>query len=123
MDIIMDNDTIKDSGERTEFNTGARRDMHSGKGRMDLLPWFGIMEVSKLCELGALKYGEGNVNKGIPQHSFIDSAFRHLAKYNEGMEDEDHLRSAAWNLLWALEQRVTHPELDDRICMKGNKNS
>lgn len=30
---------IKDSGERTEFGTGAVRDMHSGKGRMDLLPW------------------------------------------------------------------------------------
>ena len=30
---------IKDSGERTQFSTGAVRDMHEGKGRMDLLPW------------------------------------------------------------------------------------
>ena len=30
---------IKDSGERTQFDTGAVRDMHTGKGRMDLLPW------------------------------------------------------------------------------------
>jgi hypothetical protein len=30
---------IKDSGQRTEFETGAVRDMHSGKGRIDLLPW------------------------------------------------------------------------------------
>lgn len=29
---------IKDSGDRTEFETGAKRDMHAGKGRMDLLP-------------------------------------------------------------------------------------
>ena len=36
---------IKDSGDRTEFETGAKRDMHAGKGRMDLLPWYGIMEV------------------------------------------------------------------------------
>lgn len=28
---------IKDSGDRTEFETGAKRDMHAGKGRMDLL--------------------------------------------------------------------------------------
>jgi hypothetical protein len=41
---------IKDSGDRTEFETGAKRDMHAGKGRMDLLPWYGIMEVSKHCE-------------------------------------------------------------------------
>lgn len=35
-----------------------------------------------------------------------------------GMDDEDHLRAACWNLLWALNQRVTHPELDDRFCAK-----
>lgn len=29
---------IKDSGNRTEFETGAVRDMHEGKGRCDLLP-------------------------------------------------------------------------------------
>lgn len=45
---------IKDSGERTEFGTGAVRDMHSGKGRMDLLPWEALVEVSKHCEEGAL---------------------------------------------------------------------
>ena len=109
---------IKDSGDRTEFETGAKRDMHAGKGRMDLLPWYGIMEVSKHCEEGALKYGEHNVDKGIPLHSLLDSASRHLAKYMVGMDDEDHLRAACWNLLWALNQRVTHPELDDRFCMK-----
>lgn len=29
---------IKDTGDRTEFETGAVRDMHEGKGRCDLLP-------------------------------------------------------------------------------------
>lgn len=29
----MDNPMIKDSGERTRFDTGAVRDMHTGKGR------------------------------------------------------------------------------------------
>ena len=37
---------IKDSGARTEFEPGAKRDMHAGKGRMDLLHWFGFLEVS-----------------------------------------------------------------------------
>ncbi len=113
---------IKDSGERTEFETGAKRDMHAGKGRMDLLPWYGIMEVSKHCEEGALKYGEHNVDKGIPLHSLLDSAARHLAKYMVGMDDEDHLRAACWNLLWALNQRTTHPELDDRFNAKNQDN-
>ena len=37
----MENDTkphILDSGDRTEFSTGAVRDMREGKGRCDLLP-------------------------------------------------------------------------------------
>jgi len=95
------------------FATGAVRDMHGGKGRMDLLPWEAIMEVAKHCEEGALKYGEHNVDKGIPAHSLCDSAMRHLAKFMAGWTDEDHLRSAAWNILFCLEMRVKHPELMD----------
>lgn len=107
------NGGIKDSGDRTEFSTGAKRDMHTGKGRMDLLPWDAIMEVSKHCENGALKYGERNVDKGIPIHSFLDSAFRHLAKYMEGWDDEPHLVAAAWNILWAMQTERMYPELQD----------
>lgn len=104
---------IRDSGERTAFPTGAVRDMHAGKGRFDLLPWNAIHDVAKHCEEGALKYGERNVDRGIPQHSLIDSAVRHLCKYINGICDEHHLRAAAWNVLWALEQEHTHPELID----------
>lgn len=104
---------IKDSGERTTFSTGAQRDMHSGKGRMDLLPWAAIIEVSKHCEAGALKYGEHNVDKGIPTSSLLDSAMRHAAKYLDGQTDEDHLLAAAWNLLWAIEMRCKKPECVD----------
>ena len=104
---------IKDSGERTTFETGAVRDMHDGKGRMDLLPWAAIMEVSKHCEAGAIKYGEHNVDKGIPTHSLLDSAIRHAAKYLEGWTDEPHLLAAAWNLLWAIEMEIKHPECVD----------
>lgn len=104
---------IKDSGQRSEFPTGAVRDMSEGKGRMDLLCWNAIMEVSKHCEEGAKKYGENNVDKGIPMHSLADSAMRHMAKFIAGHKDEDHLRAAAWNILWALEFRETKPELND----------
>ena len=107
--------TIKDSGDRTQFETGAVRDMHAGKGRMDLLPLSAIIELSKHCENGAIKYGEHNVDKGIPQHSLCDSTMRHLVKYMRGDHDEDHLVAAAWNIMWALNQRVEHPELNDLI--------
>lgn len=104
---------IKDSGDRTQFASGAVRDMHKGKGRMDLLPWAAIMEVSKHCERGADKYGEHNVDKGIPTSSLCDSAARHLGKYLDGWTDEDHLLASAWNLLWALQMRIKNPEMVD----------
>ncbi len=104
---------IKNSGQRTEFASGAVRDCKSGVGRMDLLPWAAIMEVSKHCENGALKYGEHNVDKGIPTHSLCDSASRHLAKYLDGWKDEPHLLAAAWNLLWAIQMELKHPEMVD----------
>lgn len=104
---------IKDSGNRREFSTGAVRDMQIGKGRMDLLPWLAIMEVSKHCEEGALKYGEHNIDKGIPTHSLCDSAMRHMAKYLDGWTDEQHLLAATWNLLWAVQMMLKRPELCD----------
>ena len=104
---------IKDSGDRTQFASGAVRDMHSGKGRMDLLPWNAIIEVSKHCENGAQKYGEHNVDKGIPLHSLIDSGLRHAAKFVSGQTDEPHLTASVWNLLWALEMQLTRPDLVD----------
>lgn len=107
---------IKDSGQRTEFETGAVRDMHAGKGRYDLLPWEAIHEVAKHCEAGAEKYGERNCEKGIPIHSLIDSAMRHLSCYLRGMKDEPHLRAAAWNILFAIWMEIKHPEMQDIPC-------
>lgn len=105
---------IKDSGNRREFKTGACRDMAEGKGRMDLLPWAAIIEVSKHCERGAKKYGEHNVDKGLPLSSLCDSAARHLGKFFAGHTDENHLLAAAWNLLWAVQINIgDNDELKD----------
>ena len=45
---------IKDSGDRTLFESGAVRDMHEGKGRCDLLP---------LDVVGSYMFREGLVNE------------------------------------------------------------
>ena len=96
------------------FTTGAVRDNADGKGRMDLLPWNAIMELSKHCERGAKHYGENNVRMGIPFHSLADSGARHLAKWIAGITDEPtHLVAACWNLMWLLEETITRPELND----------
>ena len=103
---------IKDSGDRTDFASGATRDMHEGKGRCDLLPAVALLRLAKHFEAGAVKYGERNWEKGIPVNSFIDSGMRHLLKYMDGQTDEDHLCAAAWNLLCAMWTEDKYPELN-----------
>lgn len=113
---------IKDSGERTVYENGFQRDMHGQKGRMDLLPWNAIMELSKHCEEGAKKYGEHNIDLGCAWHSLADSGSRHLAKWIAGIQDEPHLHAACWNLMWLLEETITHPELNDMFWNKPTED-
>lgn len=90
---------IKDSGKRKKFGTGAQRDLSSGKGRFDLLPWQTIRALAIHYEMGANKYDERNWEKGIPVSRFVDSAMRHLAQFVDGEDDgENHLISALWNI-------------------------
>jgi hypothetical protein len=104
---------IKDSGERREFETGAVRDIQEEKGRMDLLPACALIRLSKHFEAGAKKYTDRNWEKGIPIHSFIDSALRHIMNYIDGATDEDHLCAAAWNLICAMWTEEKRPEMQD----------
>ena len=113
--------SIKDSGERTEFETGAVRDMHEGKGDMASLPWEAVLRLSKHYEAGAIKYKRWNYRLGIPVSSFIDSACRHLAKYQCGCDDEDHLAAAAFNILGAMLMENTMPEMVDLPMREGKK--
>lgn len=100
----MDFQKVKDSGERRKFQTGAVRDIQTGKGRYDLISPIATRRLARHLENGAIKYGERNWEKGIPQHSFVDSAKRHLDNYLEGMRDEDHLAAAMWNVHCAIHQ-------------------
>ena len=110
---------IQDSGERTEFASGAVRDMQTGKGRCDLLPMCVLLRLAKHYEEGALKYSDRNWKKGIPCHSFADSALRHFFKYMDGWKDEDHLIAAIWNLCGLAWTEEKHPDLQDIPARRG----
>lgn len=108
---------IKDSGDRTKFKSGAVRDMAVGKGRCDLLPACVLLRLARHYQDGALKYGDRNWQKGIPCHSFVDSALRHIFKYMDGWDDEDHLIAAIWNLVglaWTEEKRPEMMDIPER---------
>lgn len=103
-----------------DYQTGAIRDT-GGKGRMDLLPMCALIRISKHMEdaiipdprTGRPHYPERNWEKGLPLHTMLDSAFRHLAKYMAGMTDEDHLCAAATNLLMAMWTEENKPDMQD----------
>ena len=94
----MSDYTIKDSGERKEFETGAVRDTSENKGRFDLLPFLALRDLAILYEKGAKKYDERNWEKGIDNARMFESGMRHAIQFFLGMTDEDHLSSAIWNL-------------------------
>lgn len=112
---------INDSGTRREFSSGAVRDMADGKGDMCSIPWESILRLSKQYEAGAKKYSRWNYRRGIPLSSFIDSACRHLAKYQCGCDDEDHLAAAAFNVLGAMLMENTKPQLNDLPLRMGKR--
>ena len=112
---------IKDSGERREFETGAVRDMASGKGLMVVMPAAALLRLSKHYEHGAQKYGKFNWQKGIPVDSFIDSALRHIFKYLDGWDDEDHLAAAAFNILGAMEMEAHKPDMQNIPAREGTR--
>lgn len=115
---------VKDSGKRQKFDTGAVRDIQVGKGRFDLLPPRAIRRLAEHFENGAVKYGDRNWEKGIPNSRFIDSALRHLFKVLAGSIDEDHLTAAVWNIMCIIENLekidagLLPKELDDlpKVC-------
>lgn len=102
----------KTTNDMTNFETGAVRDT-GGKGRMDLLPMCALLRISRHMEDALTHYPERNWEKGLPMHSMLDSAIRHLVKYMDGQTDEDHLCSAATNLLMALWTEEKRPDMQD----------
>lgn len=96
---------LKDSGDRHTFNNGAQRDMGGGKGRMDLLPYFSMIELAKHFEDGANKYSDNNWRRGIPLSVYFDSAMRHMAKAAMGWDDEPHMRAVLWNIACFIETK------------------
>lgn len=118
---------INDEGKRISYGNGmAIREPTQGKGRYDLITPFGIRRLAIWYELGSQKYADRNWEKGMPYSRYIDSAKRHIDKFIMGMEDEDHLCAAVWNLLSIVHhQELNQTDLDDMphyLASKESKN-
>lgn len=112
----------KSEAEERSWDTGAVRDNSYDKGDMVSIPWEAILRLSRHYQAGAKRYKRWNYRLGIPVSSFVDSACRHIAKYQCGCDDEDHLAAAAFNILGAMLMEETMPEMVD-LPLREGKNT
>jgi hypothetical protein len=107
------NYTVKDSGERSTYPSGAQRDNAEGKGRPELSSAQGLLRVWRWYELGAKKYSDRNWEKGMNISRYCGAAMRHLVKYMWGCDDEDHLAAVMWNCMCIMHHEAERPDMQD----------
>lgn len=101
---------IKDSGKRVLFKSGFTRDTGEDKPFYDLIPYMPLKRLAMHFTNGAKKYGEGNWTKANSEEEynrFKRSAWRHLAAWSDGQDDEDHASACLWNIM-AYEWHTKH---------------
>lgn len=116
-------------------NDDMKRD--GGKPRTDLLPVKPLLEIARVLEFGADKYGERHWEAGMDWERPYAATLRHLFAWQNGETADletglNHLAHAACELLFLLEyaatgagtdnrplQQHTQPELE---CVDASKN-
>jgi len=96
---MSDGFVVKDSGERSSYDSGMVRDASVGKTRPDLISPFFEDRLGQLLRKGAEKYVERNWEKGQPFSRAFASLKRHVRDFQEGNRDEDHLAAVAFGCM------------------------
>jgi len=92
----------KDSWEREQFSTWAKRDTSKGKPRYDLISPHALKRVAELMQRWAEKYWDRNWEKGMPEERFLESWLRHFYQYLQWDRSEDHLSAVCFNVMAVL---------------------
>jgi hypothetical protein len=96
--------------------------LHKDEGKPGLqylLAMAGLLDVAKVGDFGARKYGQWNYRKGMPWMKLAGSCSRHLMYWTLG-EDNDtesklpHLAHLIYDALMLLDYNIHHKGTDDR---------
>lgn len=77
------------------------------------------LELTRVCELGAEKYGAYSWQKGVNVSLLFEAAWRHLSDHLDGYKTNSddgnclHLSHALWQVLAALWMQTNKPEFVD----------
>ena len=104
--------------------TGLKFD--NSKPRMELLSPIALMELTKVLDYGAVKYGPHNWRGGIIYTRLLSAMLRHTWAYvgGESKDPETGLSHVAHAMacgMFILEFEVTKPELDDRYKHRSDE--
>ena len=93
---------MHDSGKRQQFDTGAVRDTAEDKPRIDLISPFAKRRLGAWLSAGAKKYKERNWEQGMPISRCVASLERHVAAYQAGETEEDHMAAVMCNAMFIM---------------------
>ena len=99
------------TGKTETFTTGAIRDTAKNKPRPELISPFATEQLGDWLRKGADKYSARNWEKGITLSRCLASCLRHITKFQQGDETEDHLVAAYCNIMFMLHTR--------EMCKRG----
>lgn len=97
------------------------------KMRFDLLPIEALVELTRVYQMGALKYDDDNWRKGMSWRKVYRPIFSHLFKWlsGEAVDKETgchHLAMVAWNALTLVVYEIRKLGKDDRIKFNIDEN-
>ena len=84
------------------YKSGASRN-DIGKTRLDLIPPEALEELGEVFGEGAVRHGDENWKKGMPNSVVINHMMRHLLLYMKGDRDEPHMGKVMFGccvLIW-----------------------
>jgi len=89
------------------------------KVRVELIPFYPLIQIAKVMTFGAKKYGDNNWREGLKWSRVLGAILRHLFAWAMGEKFDpesgiNHLAHAGCGVMFLLEFDKTHPELDDR---------
>ena len=90
------------------YKSGASRN-DVGKIRLDLIPPEALLELGEVFGEGAVRHGDENWKKGMPNAVVINHMMRHLLLYIKGDRDEPHMGKVMFGccvLIWNEENNV-----------------
>ena len=90
------------------YKSGASRN-DIGKIRLDLIPPEALLELGEVFGEGAVRHGDENWKKGMPNSVVINHMMRHLLLYMTGDRDEPHMGKVMFGccvLIWNEENNI-----------------